>query len=577
MKHGLGSPYYKVLYYPSKDGAVDYSKYVTRFSYAHCEEEDDTCNISFDFDKLSIIDDKAFVKRSRWKVTWGYINGPSHTEKIFVEEVTPDLNARGITMNIIAHDKYASVKKQKSQRVYKNATMPGVASKIAEQNGMKVRVQKPAENSSPHNPYQLAKLVGKEPWEVDNRVINPNDPNAVAKAQKNIEKMMDNYSRSRQADPTQWVETQSGQHVDMYDAYPHLEQIAIKSNPGVNDLIKNGQLNNKSQLRDYLYFKNHYAKFPTLPQANRSHAALLRAMARRQAGGPFQVSGHSENIYIKYRYIKKKPIYGYVYGSNKGLLLTFSPETRHKTYQAAASAVPFVGWNPLNKDPYFGNVTGINHNGDKGKLGGGAIPYSPRVNEGWNRLGGKTLPDGRTSALGYFGVRTDNGAGPYFNSGGGLTQIDATAAPFIATTLLKKEPEPTPDNNSPIGTALPTAGQAFSQGSNAQQKASWDINPGVMTVVGNAKLISGEVVTVKNVGKRYSGNYYITKATHTMDKSSGYITSLEIVRNTTGSKLPLNGELSTSEDIKSNINKQEGKEGDDTKTKQVPTKVEDNG
>lgn len=54
---------------------------------------------------------------------------------------------------------------------------------------------------------------------------------------------------------------------------------------------------------------------------------------------------------------------------------------------------------------------------------------------------------------------------------------------------------------------------------------------GTMTVVGRPLLESSMVITILNVGKRWSGPWYIKKCTHKMDAGTGYICELELVRN----------------------------------------------
>jgi phage protein D len=50
------------------------------------------------------------------------------------------------------------------------------------------------------------------------------------------------------------------------------------------------------------------------------------------------------------------------------------------------------------------------------------------------------------------------------------------------------------------------------------------------SVIGDPNLRARQVVEMKDLGKRFSGNYYITSTTHTID-SSGYRTDFEVKRN----------------------------------------------
>lgn len=50
---------------------------------------------------------------------------------------------------------------------------------------------------------------------------------------------------------------------------------------------------------------------------------------------------------------------------------------------------------------------------------------------------------------------------------------------------------------------------------------------GTITLFGNALLVSGQMVTLKNMGK-FSGKYLVNQARHEFSNTSGYTTELEI-------------------------------------------------
>jgi hypothetical protein len=52
-----------------------------------------------------------------------------------------------------------------------------------------------------------------------------------------------------------------------------------------------------------------------------------------------------------------------------------------------------------------------------------------------------------------------------------------------------------------------------------------------MDVVGRPSLASSQILTLLNVGQRWSGNYYIKTCTHRMDAAEGYICSIELSQN----------------------------------------------
>lgn len=86
-----------------------------------------------------------------------------------------------------------------------------------------------------------------------------------------------------------------------------------------------------------------------------------------------------------------------------------------------------------------------------------------------------------------------------------------------------------------------------------------------MQVIGRPSLASSQIINIENVGKRWSGPWYIKQCTHSMDAGQGYITNLELVKNLSksGSVTSQSG-LSTQDivanDAKSNSKTSKGKD-----------------
>lgn len=54
---------------------------------------------------------------------------------------------------------------------------------------------------------------------------------------------------------------------------------------------------------------------------------------------------------------------------------------------------------------------------------------------------------------------------------------------------------------------------------------------GQLQVVGRPMLATSQIIRIDNVGKRWSGLWYIKQCTHSMDAGQGYITNMELVKN----------------------------------------------
>ena len=86
-----------------------------------------------------------------------------------------------------------------------------------------------------------------------------------------------------------------------------------------------------------------------------------------------------------------------------------------------------------------------------------------------------------------------------------------------------------------------------------------------MQVVGRPLLASSQVLILENVGKRWSGPWYIKQCTHSMDAGQGYVTNLELVKNSsragsTTSKTGLSTQTVVANDAKANAITSKGKD-----------------
>jgi phage protein D len=62
------------------------------------------------------------------------------------------------------------------------------------------------------------------------------------------------------------------------------------------------------------------------------------------------------------------------------------------------------------------------------------------------------------------------------------------------------------------------------------EKRSLDFITGHGSCIGMPELVARIVVNLQGLGKRFSGNYYVTSATHTID-AGGYRTEFDVKRN----------------------------------------------
>lgn len=90
-----------------------------------------------------------------------------------------------------------------------------------------------------------------------------------------------------------------------------------------------------------------------------------------------------------------------------------------------------------------------------------------------------------------------------------------------------------------------------------------------MTVVGRPSLQSSQVISLENVGKRWSGFWYIKSVQHSMDAGQGYLCTLDLIKNNardgqTTSKTQLNTQDIVSNDAKDGAKTDFGKNKSNT-------------
>lgn len=86
-----------------------------------------------------------------------------------------------------------------------------------------------------------------------------------------------------------------------------------------------------------------------------------------------------------------------------------------------------------------------------------------------------------------------------------------------------------------------------------------------LQVVGRPMLATSQIINLENVGKRWSGLWYIKQCTHSMDAGQGYITNMELVKNNSKSgSVTSRTDLSTQDivanDAKANAKTDRGKD-----------------
>lgn len=246
-------------------------------------------------------------------------------------------------------------------------------------------------------------------------------------------------------------------------------------------------------------------------QGNKNDFATLKNALSKDPTGPWNIDNRDETITIRKRNLNKKPIGTYYYRHDEGTLLNFTPETKNETQGNSATELSTGVWDSLNKA--YSEVSAL-QNLD---LGEGLMGDNTQK---------KDFVDGSTRTYTNIGYGE---SGQYWKPA-----TENTSIIIIGEEDKFQKTEKTDDAiiNNPEGAG--GLGPGLSQLANNRRNQALQKNPAKCLVVGNPLLKSSEVLTFLGLAKKFSGNYYICKATHRITIHDGYKTDLELLRNSTG-------------------------------------------
>jgi phage protein D len=225
-------------------------------------------------------------------------------------------------------------------------------------------------------------------------------------------------------------------------------------------------------------------KWDEQSQGQRSDMDFLRGLVKKDPGGPFLLTVSQRDLRLE-RYEYEAPsALTLRFGDPNGALLSFSASMNDRKDKGGAGGTAAVG----TETP----IQTTDEDASRGALGPALVSYQ-----------------GQT--------------------GGRIPRADA-------------------ENRNGEAVPSPSADQAAAQGvaKSAQQEAKQKILEASMTIEGNPAIRAGQVITVLNVGNRFSGNYYINRVTHTLGGGRAYITTLDTHK--TGTNAPARTGAATAED-----------------------------
>jgi hypothetical protein len=277
--------------------------------------------------------------------------------------------------------------------------------------------------------------------------------------------------------------------------------------------------------------------------------AILRQYARKERGGPYDLVKRDDELIIRRRNLNQPPMRTYIYDEEPGDVIEFIAETairqtpgsaniRVKIFDKDTKQYTEVVVNEATMDN-----TRLNEMVEK-KLEGFELERviqsgkwtnqevdleSPetyqsvyKVTKGDQRIstGAVTDIDGYTVE----GVKYNSRAAGFLNK-------DMVYVSAIESTGVQLEGWKLTHGNEVVSHTAKDPKDAVREGVDIRTEQVEQKNSGTLVVIGDPKIESGKVVTIKGAADFDNGNYYIIRSEHDLDASSGYIVTNEITRN----------------------------------------------
>lgn len=525
------------LYYQEQE----LSAKVKSLKYTYDEEDDDVVEINIESADRSAPDQPWCQEGAELKLVFGFIQGPTWgIRKVWVKDLKWKMGPN-LQLTISAAEKGTDLKNSTERTVYKNATIAHVAADKAEKHGLELEVEVP-----------------------------DSDTFVTVKKGEKLEDVLVRERRER-------ISKIPLSNVKLSD----LKKMDPPKDTDSTFTVKWGNMNitlpkAKPDEGFRKTFEGPFAslnKYVSIPQANKSDAQMLSDMAKREKNTHTVVETRDNKITIRRRNFSQKPYRTYEFGSSTGDLIEFTPHSKKKRAKGSADTVGFSGWNAGKKSAFSGEADADN-DPTLSKWTKALKFYrtlAKKSNYGTAVVGkiGKTIPlsdgnNGVTVPIKYEKGRvkptTPQVTGPVIDQSratNGVIYKDYTVIEHIKAIegAIKERQDLKSGALKNIYNAMGINPEdAYNDANNLRAQSELKTNPATAQIWGDPNLVPGKLITITGVGKKYSGNYYISKATHSVDQN-GYMVDLELQRQ--GNNMQAEGDV-TSESLGKKVNTQRG-------------------
>lgn len=473
-----------------------------QFTYKHSQEELDYCEFTVTSGDPSLPDHPDLQEGKAIKVQWGYTgNMTLKPRKVYIMEIKADYSPRGVSLKIKAVDRGIMTKLPKERKAVSDKVY-NIAKDMADANGMELEVA-----------IEAAEAMYTKKW-------------------------LEYPRRTRYGNTTEAV---SGEFYRDAEAPTAVDNFPVQ-------VLKDLSLIYRA------------------PTAGKSDDQVLKDAVASLPNGPWIIETRDDTLTIKKQNYAQTPFRTYTYKNEDGHLLSFSPETKALTRKSSANQVKQGKWSREekeyeetlhttedNKEPHLGKIMENPTNPSDydlakmprvidptltdeeyrdefmSRMASGEISeqyqylqYNRLINEPFGELLAHTPEVKREGIPKYKKINDRNDWRTDYN-GEVLENRDNTAAPFIIEQWVPYE-----DYIQEMGGGDLDEAEG-GKGKNTQDEGLTKKNPATARVLGDPRLISGIVLTFKNVSDKFSGNYYVIEATHDLSHS-GYVVNLKMKR-----------------------------------------------
>lgn len=502
---------------------------VRDLEYVYSEKLADQSRVVLETNDHSYVDNEFIQEDNSIFLEWGYLGYPeSRTiRKVYIVESEADFTETGLVLTLKCMPKGYYLKESSRQDVMQDASLESVATSAAENLGLTL----------------VRDFTDDEGNE--NRVVS------VGYSHDDIIKIGTTKSQT--------VTVRIPEYLTDADGKPILDAAGNKQQTGWAGSETKEVAGGRTFIQDQAIAQDNarvrldfnFKRYPELPQANTSDAALINKLVDLEPTDNLVVTARDDELILKKRNFNQAPVAVFKWNLEERNVLSFKAGVKNVFKRKSTVAVSTDGWDPKTKEFFSTEVTATQE-------GSSTLAENvPKSHAEIMQAESDAEDEGRPNNIGYFGdyeeyetadgngnvskglrlaaaTSTNNQFVYYKRSGAVPGYIEANqgfANASDVTSRIEVEgwiPVDSKDHEPSIeGTPDEIAGTAINK------RSQNNVNNATLKIEGDNRIIEGKMVNVQGLGRKYSGNWYIIKATHTCD-TGGWLVTAELSRNAMG-------------------------------------------